>query len=374
MRRVWIATAALSLSLAMAAPSLAARAEMSQAANKYFARWSVLWVTGAAGEHNDILVTESADGIRVTDSTPVRTGGFCEAQADGSALCRAAPDAPLTTVRIDAGDLDDSARAELETASSAYLWGGPGDDVLTMVAASHRAPSAQFNGGPGDDQMIGGIETDHFIEGSESNGSDLMVGGGEPKISLDFFNRGDEVSYARRVNPVHADLEGDRDDGERSERDRIGSDVETIVGGRGADVLGGNATANFLDGAHGADLLTAGDGDDLVRGGPNADRSADRLRGGRGADYLYGGGGGDSLYAGPGPDEVRGGPGRDELWPEAGEDKIFGGPGNDMLWTLDRATEWIVCGGGADRVLPDRLDVLADDCERDLSRPRRVRR
>ena len=78
--------------------------------------------------------------------------------------------------------------------------------------------------------MIGGVEVDRFIEGSAANGSDLMVGGGERADPLDFFYHGDEVSYARRVKPIRADLEGDRDDGERGERDQIGSDVESIVG------------------------------------------------------------------------------------------------------------------------------------------------
>ncbi len=363
----------LALSFATANPSLAARAEMSQHFGKSGFPWSVLWVTGAAGERNDILVQETVDGIRVTDSTPVTPGGFCEARPDGSALCRAAPEARLETVRIDVGDLDDSARADLARTTVAYLWGGAGNDVLTMVAGVPGGQT-QFNGGPGDDQMIGGVEVDRFIEGSAANGSDLMVGGGERANPLDFFYHGDEVSYARRVKPIRADLEGDRDDGERGERDQIGSDVESIVGGPGADVLGGNAASNYLDGVLGADLLTGGDGDDRLRGGPHRDQSSDHLRGGRGADYLYGGGGGDSLHAGPGPDEVRGGPGRDSLWPGGALDSIFGGAGNDMLRTRDRVREEVDCGAGWDRVLPDRLELLTPDCERDLSKPRRARR
>jgi Ca2+-binding RTX toxin-like protein len=224
--------------------------------------------------------------------------------------------------------------------------------------------------------MIGGTGIDRFVEDSVANGSDVMVGGSEPEPHrpLDDFYRGDEVSYADRVNPIRADLEGDPDDGEPGEGDQIGSDVASIVGGAGADILIGSAVGNWLDGGPGADLLTGGAGDDGLVGGRKADRSADRLRAGPGSDYVYGGGGDDSLYGGPGVDEVRGGAGRDRIRPGLSIDVIFGGPGNDVLWTRDRQGEDVECGGGWDRVLPDRhLDSVKDGCERELGRPSRPR-
>jgi hypothetical protein len=372
MRRLGIATVALIVSLATAAPSLAARAEMSIGGNKY-RTWMVLWVTAAAGERNDLVITQTGDLTRITDSIPVTPGDFCEAQPDGSVLCQGTAYRPLADVRIDSGDLDDSARAELDSDASTRLSGGTGNDVLTMVASSVYART-QFDGGPGDDVMTGGLGVDRFVEGSVASGSDVMLGGSEWDVPLSFSRHRDEVSYEDRSNPIRADVQGDRDDGERSEGDTIGSDVESIAGGAGADVLGGNAGPNRLDGGAGADLLTGGDGDDYIRGGGFGDKSTDRLVGGAGRDFVYGGGGSDSLYGGPGWDELHGGSGRDTIRPGGGYDRIFGGPGNDMFWARDGRIESVQCGGGWDRVLPDPLEQLETDCERDLTRPRRARR
>ena len=357
MRRYWIASALLSVPLVGATPAFAARAEMSQVGAKYPFDWqSVLWVTAAPGESNDIVVEQTVDGVRITDSTPVTAGAFCDARPDGSALCEADSLYPFRTLRIDAGDLDDLVRVgDLDHPVHVDLrWkfvvlaGGGGDDVLTQ----NRAAITQFAGGPGDDRMTGGIGIDRFVEDSVRNGSDVMVGGTEPDAPFDYFYRRDEVSYADRVNPIRADLEGDADDGEPGEGDQIGSDVESMAGGAGADILIGSGVGNWLAGGHGADRLLAGPG----------------------SDYVYGGGGNDSLYGGLGGDEIRGGSGRDRVRPGLGIDAIFGGPGNDVLRTRDGRGEDVECGGGWDRVLPDRdLDSVKDDCERDLSRPSRRR-
>ena len=236
--------------------------------------------------------------------------------------------------------------------------------------------STEFDGGPGDDRMTGGTGVDLFVEGSAPNGSDLMIGGSEarPNYVVEPKYRGDEVSYAGRARQIRADLDGDRDDGERGEDDQIGSDVEGISGGAGDDALGGNASANYLDGGDGAVLVVGRVGNDRLLGGRFGDKSTDRLLGGAGKDHLYAGGGADSLSGGPGWDELRGGAGRDTLRPGTGYDRIFGGPGNDMFWTRDGRIESVQCGRGWDRVLPDRLEQVEADCERDLSRPPRARR
>jgi Ca2+-binding RTX toxin-like protein len=176
-----------------------------------------------------------------------------------------------------------------------------------------------------------------------------MLGGSQSDSPLDFSSHDDEVSYADRVNPVRADLEGDGDDGERGERDQIGSDVESIVGGAGADILAGSAVANWLDGGHGADLLTSGAGNDLLLGGRHTDRCPPT-----------------ACW----PD--RGQSGRDRIRPGSRRDNIFGGPGNDILRTRDSRAEDVHCGGGWDRVLPDPFfDGVKDGCERILRRPSR---
>ena len=60
--------------------------------------------------------------------------------------------------------------------------------------------------------------------------------------------------------------------------------IEHAVGGRGDDLLVGNAVANRLEGRGGDDRLEGGGGDDRLIGGPGADR----LVGGPGADRFLG--------------------------------------------------------------------------------------
>lgn len=78
----------------------------------------------------------------------------------------------------------------------------------------------------------------------------------------------------------------------------------------------------------------------LIEGGS----SADTLRGTASADRIDGGAGADRLSGGVGRDRIEGG---------SGADRIDGGPGRDT----------ISCGDGRDRVLAERQDRVADDCE-----------
>ncbi len=81
---------------------------------------------------------------------------------------------------------------------------------------------------------------------------------------------------------------------------------------------------------------------------------SDVIRGWNGLDALCGGAGRDTLIARRGNDRLTGGPGRDQL---------LAGPGNDRLFARDGAADTIVCGRGYDRVIADRRDVIAADCE-----------
>jgi arylsulfatase A-like enzyme len=86
----------------------------------------------------------------------------------------------------------------------------------------------------------------------------------------------------------------------------------------------------------------------------NGSSAADTLRGTARSDGLCGGGGRDTLYGLGGNDLLRGGPGRDRL---------LGGPGNDRILAREGVRDTIACGAGVDRVLADRLDGVAKDCE-----------
>ena len=132
---------------------------------------------------------------------------------------------------------------------------------------------------------------------------------------------------------------------------RGGSD--NLVGGAGKDnVLGGDERP-----AGGDKNLDGGSGNDFVGGGRGSDNMAgeggnDLVFGARGADNLAGGSGTDFLLDG----ERRGGP----------EDALSGGDGSDFLgpFNAPASRDLVSCGTGFDRVLADRKDAVAKDCEK----------
>ena len=112
------------------------------------------------------------------------------------------------------------------------------------------------------------------------------------------------MRYAWRRHAVRADLAGDRDDGERGERDLIGADVEGITGG-GNDRLSGNDERNRLEGDHGGTSsrdAAARTRSSRCGSGGDSDVSTDRLYGGDGSDELFGSDGDNVVDGGPAAD------------------------------------------------------------------------
>jgi hypothetical protein len=201
---------------------------------------------------------------------------------------------------------------------------GPGDDVVGGSAGAD-----DIAGGPGADVLRGRSGGDTFRSGRAPDGADSISGGAGH----------DEVHFSGRSAGVHADLEGDRDDGESGELDAIGSDVEDLDGGDGPDQLIGDGGDNRLFGGGGSDLLQAGDGDDelLASGGST-------LAGGPGDDVLEDYGGGSTLDGGPGRDALAD---NDELGPPS------------ALAGRDGEGDEIACKGGGDSATADALDMVA---------------
>ncbi len=83
--------------------------------------------------------------------------------------------------------------------------------------------------------------------------------------------------------------------------------------------------------------------------------------GGPGNDFVNGGKGSDNVVGGEGNDLLGDGALR-----ESSEDNLSGGDGNDVILADNKlaSMDVIVCGYGFDRVLADRADVIAPDCER----------
>ena len=144
------------------------------------------------------------------------------------------------------------------------------------------------------------------------------------------------------------------------------------IGTDGPDTLRGTNGNDNLIGKGGNDRLFALDGRDNLLGGPGKDLVAPEPTGfsSRGDKNLQGGPGNDRVLGGRGSDNVLGDTGNDFLIDgptrEFSLDKVSSGDGNDVLLvenvpaTKDIAT----CGGGFDRILADRKDLVAPDCER----------
>lgn len=140
---------------------------------------------------------------------------------------------------------------------------------------------------------------------------------------------------------------------------------DTLGGTNGEDNLVGRGGDDIIFGLRGSDNLLGGRGDDTLTGGTRLrplDGGEKTLVGGSGNDFVGGGNGSDAVIGGKGIDYVADG----DIADDTAEDNVSAGAGNDGVQVANvRATEDIVtCGGGFDRVLADRKDVLANDCER----------
>jgi Ca2+-binding RTX toxin-like protein len=181
---------------------------------------------------------------------------------------------------------------------------------------------------------------------------------------------------------------------------KIGTDgPDTLRGTNGDDTLVGKGANDVLFALGGKDNLLGGEGKDWVAGGDEripfgGDKNLlggpgnDGVQGGIGSDNALGGSGNDFVHGDNGPDSVIGGEGRDFVDGARGADRMMGGEGGDWLvegplneaWkdTLSAgdgndiiivdhvpATKDLVsCGSDLDRVIADRKDVVANDCEK----------
>jgi hypothetical protein len=133
---------------------------------------------------------------------------------------------------------------------------------------------------------------------------------------------------------------------------------DTLIGTNNADNLIGKGGNDILNGRGGSDNLLGGPGKDIVFGSNGGDKN---LLGGSGNDVVDGARGSDNVLGERGNDLLVDGPTR-----EFSVDNVLGGAGNDVFFVdnVPAAKDIVTCGGGFDRVLADRKDVVARDCER----------
>jgi Ca2+-binding RTX toxin-like protein len=139
---------------------------------------------------------------------------------------------------------------------------------------------------------------------------------------------------------------------------------DTLRGTNGDDNLLGKGGNDIILGLAGNDDLLGGPGKDIVLGGTlrRAFGGDKNLAAGRGNDVVAGGNGPDNVVGGSGNDLMADG----EVEHDQSEDILSGGAGNDAIIVVNSPAfeDKVTCGGGFDRVLADRKDVVAPDCER----------
>ena len=241
-----------------------------------------------------------------TSSTYVESGG-----GDDAVVGSAGPD------EVHAGDGNDEilglggADTILGDGGSDAIYGGPGAD--------------KQSGGPGDDTFYS--ETSGSWDGGEldSGADDVRGGPGKDTVSLSLDVNGATISLDNKANDAVGGGGGDN----------YHSDLERILGSGGDDRIVGSARA-------------------------------EELVGGYGVDRISGGGGNDRIYGGADSDRLDGGPGKDTVYGDTSSCCVSNG--NDVITVADGTRDSVNCGGGADAVVADKVDIVAQDgqqqCER----------
>ena len=205
-----------------------------------------------------------------------------------------------------------------------------------------------IHGDPGDDTIVSGLGNDE-IHGDA--GANILAYASIQQQGIDIVDRGTNGVTASLANAGQTRT-GGRTGG--PEQDIIHSDIGTLVGSNGNDVLVGNDLANTIVGV--APPGTAG-----VKPGPAGN---DVLAGSGGNDLMLGAEGNDFQAGGSGNDVLLAAGGNDLLVGEGGVDNFSAGDGNDSNFARDGVAEAIICGIGADNVTADAIDTApAGDCE-----------
>jgi Ca2+-binding RTX toxin-like protein len=283
----------------VAAAALSALAPAALASTTSIQNANRVNVAGSGNERNQVSVSYDLglDLYTVVDATGTTAGALCTQVNSTTVTC---PGAGVATVRVaTTGGNDSISLSPLNWPATIEgdLDGGSGNDRVTGATAADtvRGDSGTdiLDGGSGADELRGGSNTDVVYYGARSTPVTVTVGAGN-------------------------DNDGNELDQTGNSLDSVTSDVETVIGGAGPDVLVGDSTGETLFG---------GDGDDALFG----KRGSDTLLGANGGDFLSGEDGNDSLFGALGPDRLFGGSDEDRVVGGAEGDLVHGGPGVDRL-------------------------------------------
>ena len=210
-----LAYAALIVGVAVVAafPALA-RAATATVSSGPFKFRTVVTLHAAPGEATDVVVAwlpdpgMSARALRISDTgAVVNAGDGCEAVDTHTVDCapRFVDELKMIHAEIRLEDGNDRIRFAAGPSGGgwAYVYGGPGDDVLD----ARNALIARIDAGGGRDELFGSTEYSLLLdgdrdglEGDAAPGPDVFHGSGA----------GDMVSYRERTARVEVDLSGAR--------------------------------------------------------------------------------------------------------------------------------------------------------------------
>jgi Ca2+-binding RTX toxin-like protein len=241
----------------------------------------VMVIGGSGGEN--LTISETAGAVQIAGSA-VNAGPGCTG-GGGEVVC---------------------ARPGVEF-GYILLWGGGGNDSLSVGAGIAVTTGVKGDGGPGDDFLSGGPAADVLFPGVSGSdrlaggagddalagrpgGGDLLIGGpGNDNLATDDACAGhvydgggggaDVAGFAQAVEGagVNAKLGGTavRRGANSCSPTRIQNDLEVLEGTRNADRLIGNGGIDLVIGREGADFLHGRAGRDELRGDSGSDRCPD---------------------------------------------------------------------------------------------------
>jgi hypothetical protein len=228
---------------------------------------SALNCTAVGGSSNTIFNCDERPTTQVTGTAGADSvGGTCFGAASALVFEALEGNDEVTAGNCPGGAVNMGAGNDI-AASGGTLSGGAGNDDLKGGDGADT-----LDGGDGRDKVDGRAGADLVRGGT---GRDVLLGGPDTDV-IEGGSDFDTASFEDHGAAVTASLDGQANDGQLGENDRIASDVENLIGSPGDDTLNGDAGPNDIDGGEGGDVINPGGGPDFVDGGPGNDRISAR--------------------------------------------------------------------------------------------------
>jgi Ca2+-binding RTX toxin-like protein len=194
----------------------------------------------------------------------------------------------------------------------ALIYGGDGNDTLTLSASAPASVGFKLNGGLGDDTVQGG-PGDDVVDGGPTGMDNLFGGGGsdvlQSRFDADQMHGGDGDDLLESNSPCDGHLyDGGAGTDNASFAASFGAyDITAAIGGVAVDKTKPGCKPSQINSSN--EYLEGGPGDDTLTG----DGGNNSLLGRAGRDTLIGMGGNDTMNGLEGADIFLGGAGKDEI-------------------------------------------------------------